>query len=224
VELLNYIFRLGVVFAIFGFLWGMFDLGIRMLRAGNERSTLEIYAIKGVKYFFLVDVTFLFCIQDQQTNLVVLHQAILVGLVLLVYFVGKLQNSENKMRMFRVAGQGLPQMPIANFNKRAEIIVIGIALVAFVGFWFSPSLASNGISRWLHDSVMNIEGTPLIGFIFKVIGFFFLLSIFSRMFNAINFLLNGGKTPPKNRNNNDPNSSSIGNDDSGEFTDYEEVD
>lgn len=129
------------------------------------------------------------------------------------------------MRMFRMAAQGMPKMPVANFNKRAEIIVIGIALVVFIAFWIFPSLASNGISEWFHDSIMNIEDTPFFGFIFKVIGFFFLLTIFTRMFNAINFLLNGGKsTPRNNNNNNDPNSSSIGNDDSGEFADYEEVD
>lgn len=223
-ELLNYIFRLGVVFAIFGFLWGIFDLAIKMLRSGNERSIAEIYIIKAIKYFLLVDVTFLFCMEDQQTNLVVLHQAILVGLVLLVYFVGKLQNSENRMRVFRGVAQGMPKMPATHFNKRAEIVIIGLALATFIGFWFSPSLASNGASRWFHDSILKIEDAPLFGFIFKVIGFFFLLSIFSRMFNAINFLLNGGKTPHKNNGNNPTDSSSIGNDDSGEYTEYEEVD
>ncbi|MCH2223911.1 MAG: hypothetical protein MK066_04010 [Crocinitomicaceae bacterium] len=222
-ELLNYIFRLGVVFAIFGFLWGIFDLAIKMLRAGNQRTVTEIYIIKGFKYLLLVNVTFLFCIEDQLTNLVVLHQAILVGLVLLMYFVGKLQNSENRKRMFKVVAQGIPQIPIASFNKRAEIIVIILALCVFIIFWFFPSLANNSASRWFHDNIMNIEDTPLFGFMFKIIGFFFLLSIFSRMFNAINYLLNSSNLS-KNNMGNDNDSSSIGNDDSGEYTDYEEVD
>ena len=109
------------------------------------------------------------------------------------------------------------------FNKRAEIIVIILALCVFIIFWFFPSLANNSASRWFHDNIMNIEDTPLFGFIFKIIGFFFLLSIFSRMFNAINYLLNSSNLS-KNNMGNDNDSSSIGNDDSGEYTDYEEVD
>ena len=60
-NLLDFIFRLGVVFAIYGFLWGIFELGILMLSAGRKRTLSEIYFIKAIKYIFLADVTFLFC-------------------------------------------------------------------------------------------------------------------------------------------------------------------
>ena len=56
-ELINFIFRLGVVFAIFGFIWGIIQIGYNLLRAGSKKSIGEDYLIKTVKYFFLVDVT-----------------------------------------------------------------------------------------------------------------------------------------------------------------------
>ena len=61
-ELINLIFRLGVVFAIFAFIWFFISLGLKLLTGGIGRKALgEIYLIKGLQYFFLVNVTFLIC-------------------------------------------------------------------------------------------------------------------------------------------------------------------
>ncbi|MFT5858788.1 MAG: hypothetical protein ACI865_000876 [Flavobacteriaceae bacterium] len=224
-ELFDFIFRLGVVFAIYGFIWGIFDLGLRMLTGTRPRSTVEIYLIKAVKYFFLVDVTFLFCFENKDLKMIVLSQVIVAGLVLLTYFMGKLKNSQNKSAIFQVMrGKGLPQMPQAGFNMKAEVVLIVASLAFFAFFWFEPTFAVNGISRWFHESILKIEDTPLIGFIFKVIGFFFLMSLIFKMINAVMFLLSGGKVKPGGRGPNqgiDQENQSNGDD---EFVDYEEVD
>lgn len=68
-ELLNFIFRLGVLFAIYGFLWGIFEIGITLLRSGRPKTVFEEYFIKSVKYLFLVDVTFLFCTSSESTSI-----------------------------------------------------------------------------------------------------------------------------------------------------------
>lgn len=214
--MLNFIFRLGVVFAIFGFLWGLIDIGLRLLTASRQRTLIETYLIKGVKYLFLVTVTFLFCLGDLNTRIDVSYQVVLAGLVLLSYFVGKLQNSQNRVALFQMMGRGFPQTPVISFNLKAEIGVIVAALTLFGVLWFYPSLANNGVSKWFQESILSIEDAAFFGFIFKVIGFFFILNMIFKMIGGITFLLNGGKRPtPKNGIDNDS--------DNDDFVDYEEV-
>lgn len=214
--MLNFIFRLGVVFAIFGFLWGMIDIGLRLLTSGRQRSLTETYLLKAVKYLLLVDVVFLFCLGDLNTHLIVLNQVIVAGLVLLMYFVGKLQNSQNRVALFKMMGRGIPQVPQPQFNLKAEVGVITGAIALFVVFWFYPWLATNGASRWFHESILSIEKAFFFGFIFKVIGFFFILSMIIKMINGFTFLLNGGKSQR-------PDNGIDNNYDENDFDDYEEV-
>ena len=51
--------------------------------------------------------------------------------------------------------------------------------------------SENGISRWFQESILDIENTVLIGFVFKVIGFFFLIGMFFKMLNALNYIISG---------------------------------
>ncbi|MCR9172232.1 MAG: hypothetical protein NXI10_07055 [bacterium] len=196
-ELFNFAFRLGVVFAIYGFLWGLFEIGIRLLTSGRERTVGEVYLLRGVKYVFLADVTFLFCIDGDVSNLNYLNQLVLAGIILLTYFVGKLQNNQNRNRMFQVFMNARVQLPkqLTLFNLRAEIAVIVLALLAFSLFNFAPQYAANPISIWFYESIVDIEDTVFFGFIFKVIGFFFLLNLIFKMINGVTFLLSGARPP-----------------------------
>ncbi|MBL4862923.1 MAG: hypothetical protein JKY09_07905 [Crocinitomicaceae bacterium] len=215
-ELLDFIFRLGVVFAIYGFIWGLIEIALFILSSKRQRSLGEIYFIRAIKYLFLVDVTFLFCISGESSNMVITNQIILAGIILLMYFMGKLQNNRGQKRGFQIAGAMLPGKGVL-FSVRAETIVIILALAVFCTFWFFPQYASNPISKWFHESIINIWNTPIFGFIFKVIGFFFLVSILFKMLNAITFILNRGNI----RRETNAIHSDQGNDN--DFDDYEEI-
>ena len=163
--------------------------------------------------------TFLFCFEGIDRHLLVQNQVILAGIILLTYFVGKMQNSQNRTMIFQMMGRGLPKVPMFLFNLKAEIGVIVGSMLLFGLFWFYPQWAENSISRWFHESILDIEDTPVFGFIFKIIGFFFVVSMIFRVINGFTFLLNGGKRP--NAGGKDGDGSSKNNDD---FVDYEEVD
>lgn len=202
-DLLNFVFRLGVVFAIYGFLWGLLELGFLLLSAGRKRSIGEVYLVRTLKYFFLVDVTFLFCLKQSDSHLIITERLVFAGLILLTYFVGKFQNNQNNMRIFQMVGTGIPrQIPV--FHFRTEIIVIVLSLMIFTAFSFFPQYAANPLSLWFHESIINIEDTPVFGFIFKVVGFFFLVSLILKMVSGITFILSGQafKTQ-RNKDNND---------------------
>ena len=215
-NLLDFVFRLGVLFAIYGFLWGIIEIGLWILSSGRIRSKGLSYFIKAIKYFFLADVTFLFCLDAESSNMVEINRVIFAGIILLTYFIGKLQQNQNRSMLFKFAGRGLPVQQ-NNFNMQMEVLVIAISLVIFSSFWFFPEFSLNPISLWFKESIVNIEDTPVFGFIFKIIGFFFLVSLLFKMASAFTFLLSGGKGPTAPM---DPTGTSR-NDDS--FDDFEEI-
>jgi len=213
-ELFEFIFRLGIVFAIYGFIWAIIEMGIYLLSIGRKRQLAEAYIVKGVKYFFLVDVTFLVCAQQSFKGFDSSSQLIFGTIILLMYFMGKLQNSQKKQAMFKMVANNMA-INQTLFNLRAEIAVITFAMVSFILFWLYPSVAENPLSVWFRDTITNISDTPIIGFIFKVIGFFFLVNIILKMTRAF-FLIISGRAFQKQNNNRTDNRN--------DFDSYEEMD
>lgn len=200
VDILNFIFRLGVVFAIFGFLWWLINLGLFLLRAGRPKTKTEHYIFKFVQYILLVDVTMMFCLNNA---LIELDKLLIAALILLMYFVGNLQNEQMKQSMFQMRmqiGRGLIQK-VNVFDLKSEILVIGLSIVTFVLLIFFPQYASNPISLWFYESIVDIEDTSVFGFIFKIIGFFFMVRIILKVIQSFTALLL--PKPKQFRENND---------------------
>ena len=211
-------FRLGVVFAIFGFIWGTLSLLLTLARGGRTKTVLEEYLLKSVQYFFLVNVTFLFCVQKEDSSVLMPNELIFAGLILIIYFTGKLQNRQSRSTIFKMTGNSMPAFSTM-FNVKAEIIVITFSILFFTAFVFFPDYAQNPISLWFYSSILDIESTPIFGFMFKVIGFFVLTSILFKLLNGFSYLLSGAPLVKVNRqfqsrNKNDDN----------KFDDFEEID
>jgi hypothetical protein len=110
------------------------------------------------------------------------------ALILLMYFVGKFQQ---KQRQVKVLGSLANNFLQVTFNKKAEIALITVSVCLFIAFLYFPQYANNRIANWFHDSIIDIEKTVFIGFVFKIIGFFFLVSMLVKMLNAIVFVISG---------------------------------
>ncbi|MFM7682351.1 MAG: hypothetical protein ACKO7P_06355 [Bacteroidota bacterium] len=186
-ELINLIFRLGVLFSIYGFLWFFIDLILKMLVGGRARTIVEVYLIKSIKYLFLVNVTFLFCLDINQQD-VTLKNLLPTAIILLMYFIGKFQQKQKQMRLMGSFGNDYLN---EGFNIRAEMVLITASILLFISFLYFPQYASNGVANWFRESIIDLETTVLIGFIFKVIGFFFLLGMMIKMVNAVIYILSG---------------------------------
>jgi hypothetical protein len=186
-ELINLIFRLGVLFSIYGFLWFFIDLILKMLVGGRTRTIVEVYLIKSIKYLFLVNVTFLFCLDINQQD-VTLKNLLPSAIILLMYFIGKFQQKQKQIRLMGSFGNDSLN---EGFNIRAEIVLITASILLFISFIYFPQYASNGVANWFRESIIDLETTVLIGFIFKVIGFFFLVGMIIKMVNAVIYILSG---------------------------------
>mgnify|MGYP001227678168 FL=1 len=96
------------------------------------------------------------------------------------------------------------------FNARYEIGLIFVSFLIFVLLVLEPHLANNVIARWFKESIIDIEKTRIIGFIFKVIGFFFLLNILTKTIHSFHYII-GKLTSVKSSGGQD------------QFDDFEEV-
>mgnify|MGYP001429037451 FL=1 len=210
-NIFNTIFNLGVLFAVYGFIWFFIDLLMKFIISNRKQKIGEIYFSKAIKYIFLANVTFLFGLENNQINW---QNLALSGLILLLYFIEKLQKNE-KQAVLMSQFSGLVNFGKNKaFNRKAEIIVISISIAFYSTLILLPELAENPISTWFYNEIINIENLPLIGFIFKVIGFFFLLGIIIKITNSFIYLLSGNLY--KNNNSVDQNNND-------EFDDYEEI-
>lgn len=217
-EFFSLVFRLGVVLAIFSFIWGLLQFALTILRGGQPLAYPIKLTLKLVQYILIADITIMFC--ERSSKSLELDLA-LSGLILLIYFIGKVQ--QIRMRRFFVQIQGQRLKPQEQFkpNMNLEFGVIGLSLGLFAFLAFYPDYAVNPVSTWFYQNIIGIEKAPFFGFIFKVVGFFFTLSILFRMVNAFSVLLSGQAF--KNPNDKNDNQSGGSDRDSYRFDEYEEV-
>ena len=98
-EFISLVFRLGVVLAIFSFIWGILRFLLTILRGGVPLSYPFKIGLKTIQYFLIAELTILFCIEQNDGDL---QRIILTGLILLMYFIGKVQNMQFKMMMIQI--------------------------------------------------------------------------------------------------------------------------
>lgn len=216
-EFISLTFRLGVILAIFSFIWGVLKFGFVLLRGGVPLSYPLSLALKTIQYLLIADVAILFCTDNPKGNLAT---SITTGLILLMYFIGKVQNMQFRSVMVQIQGRALADAPKPNMRLEFGIVALAMAIFGFL-LW-RPEFAENAVSHWFYSNIIDIEDTPIFGFIFKIVGFFFTITMLLRMINALSVIFSGrafGKGPG---NDNRPGSRNDQNQ-SNRFDDYEEV-
>jgi hypothetical protein len=219
VEFISLIFRLGVILAIFSFIWGILKFGFVLLRGGVPMSYPLNLAFKTVQYLLIADVAIIFCTDNPNGNL---STSITTGLILLMYFIGKVQNMQFKAMMsIQIQGKSLTDSVKPKMGLEFGIVALAMAVFGFL-LW-KPEFAENAVSSWFYKNIIDIEDTPIFGFIFKVVGFFFTISMLLRMFNALSMIFSGRAFGSRDNdpNNQDRNRNNERSDN--HFDDYEEV-
>lgn len=212
-NLLNTIFVIGVILAIFGFIWGLIRIALILLFPKFNKEITSQYFLRGIQYLFLVQTTFLFLSEDESRLSLEASSVAITGLLLLFFFLSKLQRRQQQQVLFQFMQNGQNFMQNA-FNPKAERGLIAFGIAIFVALIFFPQYAYSPITRWLHESIIGIEQTPIIGFIFRVIGFFFLMNVINKTIQSILQIT---------RKKNQPESPKDQNQDDHHFDDFEEI-
>lgn len=192
-DILEFIFILGVNFSIFGFIWGILTFGVKLLRGpATNKNQVEVYVLRIAKYFFLVSVTayYIHTFQDADVySKTGLTQVITGTIVMALYLLGKLQNRTMMSVLSQTPFLGPFSAPPIDL-KVERWLLLG-SLVYFVICLLVPTMVDNRVIIWFSESIISIYNAVIIGWIFKVIAFFFLINIIFRGANVIGRLLNG---------------------------------
>lgn len=190
-KLLEFIFHLGVLFAAYNFIWFFIELIVKALRGIQAPTLIETYIIKALKYLVLTNITFVFCIDYarlEPTYVVDAQRLLLGGTILLTYLLGKFQKQQQRLQF--LGGFNLQQTKQV-YSLPLEVTLLVLVTVELILLYFFPQFAENALANWFENNIESLEKAFLLGFIFKVIGFFFLIGIFLKLLNTINVVLSG---------------------------------
>lgn len=212
-EILKFIFQLGIIFMVFQMIWGFFMLIYRLLTGLSERPVYETFAFKILNNYFLISLS---AIQTLQYTLKPENPAplmiILAIAVLYSYMAGRLERNRFVIQMNNM------RVNTERVNMSWESLLILASLVYYSYAINQPQILNNSANKWFYDAVMAIYETPIIGWIFMFLGFFFLLiNLIKSVYvtaSAITWVMEriAGK-PRNNRNDNDEDG----------YTSYEEI-
>ena len=106
------------------------------------------------------------------------------GFVLLLYLLGKMER--NKM-LFQF--KSFVSKSRSDGVLKYEPHLIGFTMVLYAISIGNPVLVDNQINSWFLDNILEFYHTPIIGWIIRFIGFFFLITIVFRGINTIRNLI-----------------------------------
>ena len=191
-EVLNFIFVLGINFSIFGFIWGLIMLVVRLFKNPAQPSNVSLdYVLRIIKYFLLVSVIANYINKFQGSDLDTnsgIANLITGAIVLALYLLGKLQN---RAVLHQMGQHPLFKQFASTIDPKVERFLLLGSVVYFILCVIYPQMVDNKLVNWFTDSIQNIYDTPIIGWVFAIIAFFFLVTIILRAANVIGRLLNG---------------------------------
>ena len=211
VEILQTIFRIGIILGIFSFLWAFIKFLLFLVLPFLGRIDQSAYALRAIQSIFIIQTTLLFCYESKSRLALNDSSIYITALILLLYFLSKLQRRKNQMVLFNMFQNG-KKLTVENFNLNTEIGLICLSGGFFAVSIFKPELAFNPITLWFQRTIIGLETAPIFGFIFQVVGFFFVVSILAKFVQSILFLLQP-RNPKDNTKDDNPN----------RFDDFEEI-
>jgi len=192
-NILYFIFLLGINFVIFGFIWGVFKLLLGMVTGRVNKSQQSEYILRITKYILLVAVTANFVHSINQENELIQSftaRMIISSIVLGLYLLGKLQN-RNRFSQFSAFGGDLIKNLTSTFDPKVERFLIIGSIGFFIACLFFPSIVDNGLINWFTNAIKGLSNAFFIGFIFNIIAFFSIINIFMRGSNILGKLISG---------------------------------
>ena len=204
-SIINFIIHLGIIFVIFGFIWGAFNYLISMFLSGSQRSNQSEYIAQIIKNVFLVAVTANF-VQATSANYInsTSFRVVISSFILGLYLLEKMQN-RNKYAQFSNLGNGALKGLSTSMNPKQERTLLIGSITFFIFCLFFPFTVDNALINWFNNAIEGLNNAFLIGFVFKVIAFFSVVTLILRGANIIGKLVSGQSlkssfSKPKNAN------------------------
>lgn len=212
-EILEFIFRLGIIFIVFSLVWGFFNMVFRLAIGLRPLNQVEDYSIKIIHLYILASIS------AMQTSAFLTDGKPKIGIVifgiltLFFYLTGRLERNRMTIRVNNRMFSTNAKEP----DLRIEMLLIFAGLFYYSLCITNENIVNNNLNIWFFTVVNDLYDTPLLKYIFGFFGILFLVNIIFRSFiffsNLANTLLGNQKDPNDQDNGNSSNN--------GDYTDYE---
>ncbi len=175
-NLFAFIFYLGIINIVFGFLWKwVFVLPFALLFAAIkfDRALLIVKAFGAYLLISLTALTTLNSLQDESGGWKLIIFPLIGGFVLFMGF------SSNAYEQRKQAHMSYDYSLIARIENDAWfdlLLTIG-SIILYILILFIPSIAINPINNWLFKTIKWAYELPVLGWIIRIGGVIFLLGI-----------------------------------------------
>lgn len=201
---LSLIFQLGVLFSAFAFIWFWLQLLLMIVLPENVRTQFR-YFLQLLQSLFL-GVLVLKFVAKEEGSLTVNGMLVLSLITYFLYLLRNLRSEQNAMQV----------QLYTNLYKKVKMkneweLAVALISISITILWvFFPVALDSVVTQWFYEQTQDLIQIPIIGWIFKLAGFFFLLATLIRFLAAITWMLRGPKSNPPKR-------------DADEFDDFEEI-
>lgn len=182
-DLLRYIYMLGVVYIVFSILWFFISSLPKFLSGAFKNNSFSNYAFKTIQYYLIAALTMVQTSYYINSHFGIGNQApfyiTLGGIIIFLYLAGKTDKAIMSVQV--QSSKGSIQLGGA---LKYEPHIIGVSIIIYLLSFNIPILTQNSITTTLHSGILNFYNTFFIHFIISIIAFFFLFSMFSRGFSA----------------------------------------
>ncbi|MDA9262020.1 hypothetical protein N9P38_01515 [Flavobacteriales bacterium] len=178
--MLKFAFLLGIVFISFNLIWFLFTSLLKMTL--GETGNIEKYILRVSQSYFLASVSALATVNYAKSFQSSTFLIIAGAVVLFLYLINKI---EQRKRMMQFSMQLNREYVGFNSSTLKFDIIIAFTTVAFYLFAVNnPVIVDIGINNWLFERINWLSNAFFIGWIIKIIGVFFIISIFVRGMNS----------------------------------------
>ena len=203
-EILNFVFYLGINYIIFAVLWFLIVSFPKVILKVSISSTISNYILKSIQYYLIGAITSLSTIKFYEKNPeFVFAYVFLGGFILFLYLAGKMEKNKLLFMIKAVINKNLSPRSL-----KYEPHLIGFIVVLYAFSFSLPILFDNPLNTWFMNSIENIYKTPLLGSIISFAGFIFLIIMLvkgtqtvKKYWNILIAYLTGKPIPNKSANN-----------------------
>ena len=173
--MLNFAFFLGVVFITFNMLWSFFTFFLRAFI--GELGSTEKYILRLTQAYFMASMTAKATLQYNEDNATQGNILLITGIVVLfLYLINKI---EQRKKMIQFSLQlNKENITFSKQHLKYDVVIAVLTVSFYVFSVFNSFLIDNIANTWFFNSTQNLAGAPIIGWIIKLIGVFFIAGIF----------------------------------------------
>jgi hypothetical protein len=194
---LSHIFHLGVLFSAFAFIWFWLQLLLMFLLPEGIRMQLR-YFLQLLQSLFL-GVLVLKFVDKEEGSLTLNGMLVLSLITYFLYLLRNLRSERNAMQL----------QLYTNLYKKVKMkneweLAVALISISITILWvFFPVALDSVVTQWFYEQTHDLIQIPIIGWIFKLAGFFFLLATLIRFLAAITWMLRGPKSKLPERDSDD---------------------